>query len=131
MKNLLCLNIKRKLFCVWLISNTAPRWILTAAHCVYPNNVEGNKAGDEITLLDQTITISTIHSHPNHTQEGTLKHDIALILLLMATVCLYKTLVLAVIAAGLNLLKQILAAMLRVLVHLVLGIIMNVTIILG
>ncbi len=57
----------------------APRWILTAAHCVYPSSADGNKAGDEITLLDQVITIRTVHSHPNHTQEGTLKHDIALI----------------------------------------------------
>ena len=57
----------------------APRWILTAAHCIYPNNAEGSRAGDQIILMDQSITINTIHSHPKHTQEGTPKHDIALI----------------------------------------------------
>jgi len=69
----------------------APRWILTAAHCVYPSNTEGSKAGDEITLLDQVITIEAIHSHPEHTQEGTLKHDIALIELIEPSLSILPT----------------------------------------
>jgi secreted trypsin-like serine protease len=58
----------------------APRWILTAAHCVYPNSVQGSRPGHKLTLIDQTITISSIHYHPGFTQEeGVTKHDIALI----------------------------------------------------
>jgi len=69
----------------------APRWIMTAAHCVYPSNAEGSKAGDKITLLDQDITIQAVYSHPDHTQEGTLKHDIALIELIEPSLSILPT----------------------------------------
>jgi hypothetical protein len=57
----------------------APSWILTAAHCVYPSSADGSKMGDSVTLLDEIIMISAVYSHPEHSQEGSLKHDIALI----------------------------------------------------
>ncbi len=69
----------------------APRWIMTAAHCVYPSNAEGSKAGGKITLLDQDITIQAVYSHPDHTQEGTLKHDIALIELIEPSLSILPT----------------------------------------
>jgi secreted trypsin-like serine protease len=53
----------------------APRWILTAAHCIgnhYPT-------GLLLKLADQNIAVKSTYMHPEFTQEGTPHHDIALI----------------------------------------------------
>jgi len=53
----------------------APRWILTAAHCIgnhYP-------VGLQLSIADQSIAVKNTHMHPEFTQEGTPHHDIALI----------------------------------------------------
>ena len=57
----------------------APRWLLTAAHCTYPNLHYGIAKDGTIGLLDETLVVKSVHNHPDFTLGNTPKHDIALV----------------------------------------------------
>jgi len=69
----------------------APSWILTAAHCTYPNLHDGITIGSEINFIDEVIAVKSIYNHPDFTQGDTRKHDIALVELVVPSFSVLPT----------------------------------------
>jgi len=60
----------------------APRWIMTAAHCVDPSRTSGYQRFDTLTVGTEVVEIDSVHVHPAFDFDNIGTHDIALLELL-------------------------------------------------
>lgn len=57
----------------------APRWILTAAHCVSPDKDQNYAPSNTLQITDEEVLIREVHIHPGFPSSDVDRHDIALI----------------------------------------------------